>query len=85
LFKLQAPVLQFGRAAFIFCMLLTAFVITLDLLFVRSFYPERSDLMQAVTADVFVIGLLALAGSYGLAHYRAHRDAFAFQRRAANK
>jgi len=85
LFKEQKSVLQFGRGSFIFCMLLTAFVITLDLLFVRTFYPDRTPLMQAVTADVFVIGLLTLAGSYAFAYYRAHREAFAFQRSLANK
>lgn len=85
LFKEQASVLQFGRASFIFCMLLTAFVITLDLLFVRTFYAEQSDLMQGVSVDIFVIGLLLLAGSFGFAFYRAHRDAYTFQRQVANK
>ncbi|MEM9259312.1 MAG: hypothetical protein AAGA62_06660 [Bacteroidota bacterium] len=85
IFKEQTGVLQFGRASFIFCMLLTAFVITLDLLFVRTFYPSQSDLMQGVTIDVFVIGLLLLVGSFGFAFYRAHREAFTFQREAAKK
>ncbi|MTB52429.1 hypothetical protein [Lewinella sp. W8] len=85
LFKEQKSTLQFGRASFIFCMLMTALVITLDLLVVKHFYPAGTEAMQWLTIDLWVIGLLLLVGSYGYAYFRAERYAHQFQRSQPNK
>ena len=85
LFRAQVSVLQFGRAAFIFCMLLTAFLITLNLLFVKPFYPEQVSVMQFTILDTWLIGIFVLVGSYGYALWRAHRESTAFRRAAENK
>jgi hypothetical protein len=84
-FKEQKATLQFGRASFIFCMLLTALVITLDLLVVKHFYPTGTEAMQWLTIDLWVIGLLLLVGSYGYAYFRAERYAHKFQRSQPSK
>lgn len=84
-FKEQKSTLQFGRASFIFCMLLTALVITLDLLVVEPFYPAGTEAMQWLTVDLWVIGLLLLVGSYGYAYIRAERYAHQFRRNLPKK
>lgn len=85
LFKAQSGVLQFGRGAFIFCMLLAAAIITIDLLFVHAFYPDYVGLMQTLTVGVFLFGLLLLTAAYLLAWYRANRRAAGFQAKQENK
>lgn len=85
LFKEQTATLQFGRAGFIFCVLLAAFLITMNLLVVINFNPEYVAGFQAAIASVFALGILCLSGAYGLAYWRAHRAAYRFQHGQANK
>ncbi len=85
LFKQQTAILQFGRAGFILCLLLAAFLITLNLLVVINFYPMQVGNVRMVIALVFAAGVACLGGTYGLAYWRAHRDAYAFQGRQSNK
>lgn len=85
LFKQQTGVLQFGRAAFIFCVLLTALIITINLLVIANFYPNLEPSFQLAIGIVFAFGFLLLAGSYGYAAGRAHLQAFGFQARLLNK
>ena len=85
LFRRQTDVLQFGRAACIFCMLCTAGVVTLNLLVVKNFYPEHSRLMTWVSLDVFAIGMLTLLGAYGYAYYLTYRAATNFRAAELNK
>ncbi|WP_238750853.1 hypothetical protein [Neolewinella maritima] len=85
LFRQQQPTLQFGRAACIFCLLLTALVVTINLLVVQNFYPAYGPLMSWVCIDIFLVGMLALAGAYGLAYYRCRREATQFRAAQANK
>lgn len=85
LFKAQSGVMQFGRGAFIFCVLLSAAIITFDLLFVHAFYPDYVSLMQNLTVIAFLSGLLLLMGAYLLAWYRANRRAAGFRGKEENK
>jgi hypothetical protein len=85
LFKQQTRVLQFGRAAFIFCILLTALLITVNLLAIANFYPSLETSFQWAIGLVFACGFLLLIGSYGFASVRAHLRAFGFQRASPNK
>ncbi|MGB3799212.1 MAG: hypothetical protein WA952_05310 [Lewinella sp.] len=85
LFRQKTEILQFGRAACIFCMLLTALVVTVNLLVVKSFYPEYSRLVTWISLDVFVIGLLSLFGAYGYAYYLSWREATQFRAARLNK
>lgn len=84
-FKRQVGVLQFGRASFIFCVLLTALLITINLLVIANFRPSLEPVFQWATGSVFISGLLLLASSYGFAVTRAHRRAYGFQSDQLNK
>ncbi len=85
LFRRKTDILQFGRAACIFCMLLTALVVTINLLVVKSFYPQHAPAMAWISLDVFVIGLLSLFGAYGYAYYLSWREASQFRAARLNK
>lgn len=84
-FKEQTATLQFGRAGFILCVLLAAFLITLNLLVVTNFYPMHVGNVQTTIALVFLAGVICLSGAYGFAYWRAHRAAYAFQQGQSNK
>jgi hypothetical protein len=81
-FRQKKSVLQFGRAAAIFCILLTALVIVLDLLVIENFYPAEHSAMVWLRNDVFLLGILTLAGCYGWAFYRSWREASQFSNQA---
>lgn len=85
LFRAQRDLLQFGRAACIFCTLLTALLVTLNLLVVSHFYPTYTATLYAISGEVFGVGLLCLLGSYAYAYFSARREARDFQRTQANK
>lgn len=79
-FKAQHKVLQFGRGAFIFCILLAAAAVTFELLFVRPFYSNYLDYSQAFIVVAFVGSISLLLGAYLFAHLRAHLRAYGFWR-----
>lgn len=84
-FKQQRRTLQFGRGGFIFCILLAAAIITLELLFVRPFYPNYLELSQSSTLVAFLTAICLLIGAYLFAHVRAHLQAYGFKRQKVNK
>ncbi|MBB4079471.1 pilus assembly protein TadC [Lewinella aquimaris] len=85
LFRQQVGLLQFGRAACILCMLLTALVVTLNLLVVSNFFPHLSPTVTWLSIDIFGAGMLALFGAYGYGYYLTHREATQFRAAQANK
>jgi len=85
LFKEQTAILQFGRAGFIFCVLLSAFLITCNLLLVASFFPWYVAAVRMAIYVSFGAGVACLSGAYGLAYWRADREAFRFKRGQPNK
>ena len=85
LFRQQQPTLQFGRAACIFSLLVTALLVTANLLVIQNFYPDYAPLVSWVSSGVFLTGVLMLAGAYLLAYYRCRREAGQFRATQANK
>lgn len=79
LFYQQRSTLQFGRGAAIFCFLLTALVIVVDLLIIKNFYPAEHQATIWLRNSIFIAGILFFAGAYGLAWYRAHTATKHFQ------
>jgi len=75
LFRQERTLLQLGRATAIFCVLLTALVIVLDLLIVKNFYPNWHNTMLWLRNITFVTGLVGLAGFYGFAFYKSQQNA----------
>lgn len=75
-FQQEKPTLQFGRAAAIFCFLLTALVIVIDLLVIKNFYPAEHQLFIWLRNGIFVTGGLLFATAYGLAFYRSRRKTY---------
>lgn len=85
LYRQLTGVKQFGRATCIFCMLLTALVVTVNVLIVRNFYPDLASIFTLAGISIFVLGLLSLVGAYAYAYYIAHRDAAHFRVACINK
>ncbi len=85
LFRQRTGMLQFGRAACILCMLLTALVVTVNLLVIKNFYPAYAAWMTGLSFGVFLAGMLLLFGSYGYAYYLTHREATHFRAAQINK
>ena len=85
LFRRQRDTLQRGRAGFIGCILISAAIITGEILIIRTVYPELLPYSQAAIAVTFLAGVLCLLGFYGYAYARAHYGAYGFQRGVANK
>ena len=81
-FRQEKPILQFGRASAIFGILLTALVIVIDLLIVKNFYPDEHSAMIWLRNDVFLLGIITLAGCYGWAFYRSWRSSSQFTQQA---
>lgn len=84
-FRREQRILQWGRATMIFCLLLTAFVIVLDLLVVNTFYPDEHQAMVWLRNDLLIFGILGFAGCYGLAYARAHRAGSRYLDMARNR
>lgn len=85
LFRQQSNKLQFGRGAAIFCFLLTALVIVLDLLVVKNFYPNHHQAFIWLRNDVFLAGILAFALAYGIAWFQAKRTVDHYQNEIKRK
>ncbi|MEM8584368.1 MAG: hypothetical protein AAGF87_08875 [Bacteroidota bacterium] len=77
-FREQQNLLQFGRAAFIFCLLAAALVIVVDLLVVDPFYPGEHQAMLWLRNDLFIIALVLLSGCFGFAWWKASWNANRF-------
>lgn len=85
LFRRKSGTLQFGRAACIFCMLLTALVVTVNLLVIQSFYPALAPAFTGVSIAIFAMGMCTLLGSYAYTYYLSRREATQFRDEQANK
>ncbi|NJB86951.1 hypothetical protein GGR26_002728 [Lewinella marina] len=85
LFRQQVPILQFGRASCILCMLLTALIVTINLLIVNNFYPEYAEVATRLSFYVFAGGMLSLFGAYAYAYYLTYREATKFRSAQINK
>ena len=85
LFRRQRETLQRGRAGFILFILVSAVLITGEILVVRTVYPELLPYSQAAIAICFLAGVMCLLGFYGFAYSRAHHEAYGFKRLAENK
>lgn len=85
LFRQRTGILQFGRAACILCMLLTALVVTLNLLVVKNFFPQHAPLLTGLSFGIFLAGMLSLFGAYGYAYYLTNREAAHFRAAQINK
>ncbi|MFK8163362.1 MAG: hypothetical protein AB8H12_12945 [Lewinella sp.] len=85
LFKSRPGLLQLGRASFILCILLSAFMVTVNLIVVANFQPVYEQPLRLATLAVFAMGCLVLITSYGFAYWRAHRKAFGFRQKQPNK
>lgn len=70
-FNQQRKRLQFGRGAAIFCFLLTALIIVLDLLFVKNFYPMAHQTFVWLRNGVFLAGIFLFVATYALTWYQA--------------
>lgn len=79
-FKSQHSVLQFGRGAFILCILIAAAAVTFELLFVRPFYPNYLAYSQFFIIAAFISSISLFLGAYLFAHIRAHLRAFGFRK-----
>lgn len=84
-FRAQGKLLQFGRGGFIFCILLAAAGVTLQLLVVRPFFAHLEDSLGLLILCFFVLGVLLLLGSYLGAHVKAHLRAYGFRKAGENK
>ena len=84
-FRQRGGLLQFGRAACILSLLLMALVVTVNLLVVRHFYPAYTELLTWMSAGLFALGMLSLAGVYAATYYLSHREARDFRAAHANK
>ncbi|MEM9837459.1 MAG: hypothetical protein AAF828_13210, partial [Bacteroidota bacterium] len=84
LFRQEKSLLQFGRAAAIFCILAAALVIVLDLLVIENFYPLEHHAMVWLRNDVFLLGVLIFVGCYGFAYYRSWQTTRQFSQQHKN-
>lgn len=85
LFVASHKLLQFGRASFIFCILLAALAIVLDLLVVAHFFPAEHTAMIWLRNDLLLAGFLGLVLSYTYAYFRASREVKVFSQAALKK
>ena len=85
LFHRKQRLLQFGRGAFIFMVLLTGLATVGNLLVVRNFYAAYESGVRYLSGGLLLGGLLVLSVVYGYALWSSHREARQIQRAAANK
>ena len=72
--KIHPPFLKQARAAAILLFLATAFVICVELLVVRNFYPGQEGLVQDFRNSLFFLGIALLVGSDIYHRWRTKRE-----------
>ena len=72
--KARPKLLNHARATSVFLLLLSALLISLEVLFVRPFYDIHILLVVQVRTILFVLGILSMLGGFGLNYYLAFRD-----------
>lgn len=85
LFRRQTRTLQFGRAAFVAGILIAAGLVLVNILWIRTFYPDAMPRMSLAIAVAILAAFAVLGGAYAVAYLRAHREAYGFRHRQANK
>jgi hypothetical protein len=81
--KARPQLLNKVRAGSVFLFLLSALIISIEVLFVRPWYAIYVDLVEQTRNSLFFLGCLGLLAGFGLNFYLAHRDLIAFRRQAA--
>lgn len=76
--------LRHAKAAAIFCFLLSALVICIEVLFVRPFYDVHTDLVEMSRNSIFGLGCALLFGGLLLHRLQAEYEAYRFVRRLRN-
>ncbi|MEN0002852.1 MAG: hypothetical protein AAF798_01865 [Bacteroidota bacterium] len=71
--KRNTKLIQSGRAIAIFLLLLTAFVIAFEVLFVRPFYELYTPLIERLRTLIFISGPLVLALCFAIHRWLADR------------
>lgn len=78
--KSRPNLLNTVRAGSVFLFLMSALVISIEVLFVRPWYAIYVDLIEQTRNSLFLLGCLGLVLGFGLNFYFAHRDLTAFRR-----
>ncbi|MGB3545804.1 MAG: hypothetical protein WBA17_02455 [Saprospiraceae bacterium] len=73
--------LRFGSGTAIFCVLLSALVIIIELFAVRPFYPMYVNSVEWLRNDLLLFGLIAYGGTHLAAWIYADRDSRTYQNR----
>ena len=71
--KQEPPFLNLAKACSILFFMLAAFIISLEVLFVRPFYKMYVDLVEATRIIIFLVGWLVLLGGIILHRLRVER------------
>ncbi len=89
--KKEPDLVNHFRAAGIFLFLLTAFIICLEVLFVRPFYHMHADLVETSRISTLLLGCTAIVGGHLIHRWRIEREVNDFtseirqKKRAANR
>jgi hypothetical protein len=78
-FKARPGLLNTARAVSVFFFLLSALIISIEVLFVRPWYAIHVDLVEQTRNSIFVLGCLGLLLGFGLNLYLSHRDLINFR------
>jgi len=72
--KKSPDLLNNARAASIFLFLLSAFVICIEVLFIRPFYSMHTELVESSRISLFFLGFAFWAGGHLLHRWRVERE-----------
>lgn len=76
--KMRPALINSSRAVGIFMFLLAAFVICIEVLFVRPFYDMHTPLVEASRNTIFILGLISMFGGQLLHRWRVEREVMSF-------
>lgn len=80
----QPAFLHSAKAASIFLFLLSAFVISIEMLFVRPFYKQQADEVEMARTGIFLLGCGVLAGSILIHRWVVQRRVYSFVEETRN-
>ena len=72
--KMHPQMLNNSRAIGIFMFLLSAFIIFLEVLFVRPFYNMHTPVVEASRNTIFILGLLSMFGGQLLLRWKVEKE-----------
>ncbi len=82
--KKEPGFLNKAKATSIFLFLLSAFIISLEVLFIRPFYKNHVDVVEASRTAIFLLGCTALVGGTLLHHWLVQRRVSRFVENTRN-